>query len=87
MKGTVEAPQCGYSNTVVRILKGLGVKSIKGVNILNDPILRDQVKVYSNWPTYPQLYVKGKFVGGCDIVKEMENSGDLKNLLTENKVI
>lgn len=69
MKGSVDRPQCGYSNTVVKILQQLGVKNIKGVNILADPIMREQVKVYSDWPTYPQLYVKGKFVGGCDIVR------------------
>ena len=87
MKGTPQYPQCGYSNTVVKILQGLGVKDIKGVNILSDIILRDQVKIYSNWPTYPQLYIKGKFVGGCDIVREMAASGDLKTLLADNQVI
>ena len=59
MKGTVDRPQCGYSNAVVRILQESGIKNIKGINILADPVMRDQVKIYSNWPTYPQLYLKG----------------------------
>ena len=65
----------------------MGVKNLKGINILQDLIMREQVKAYSNWPTYPQLYVKGKLVGGCDIVKEMNNDGSLKELLATNKLI
>jgi monothiol glutaredoxin len=76
MKGTPQFPQCGFSATVVSILDGLGVK-FTGVNVLADPAIRDGVKTYSNWPTIPQLYVDGEFVGGCDIVKQMSASGEL----------
>ena len=80
MKGTAEAPQCGFSAVVVQILTGLEV-SFKVVNVLMDPNVRDGVKKFSNWPTIPQLYIKGEFVGGCDIVKEMYQSGELQALL------
>src|SRR5215470_9136845 len=80
MKGTPQMPQCGFSGTVVQILNHLGVP-FKGVNVLASSELRQGIKDYSSWPTIPQLYVKGEFVGGCDIVREMFESGELKDLL------
>lgn len=80
MKGTAGQPQCGFSNQVVRILDHLGV-DYSDVNVLADPDIREGVKVFSNWPTIPQLYVKGEFIGGCDIVREMFQTGELKTLL------
>jgi len=80
MKGTRQFPACGFSNAVVQILKKEGA-SFETFNILADPEMRQAVKEFSNWPTYPQLYVDGKFVGGCDIVTEMHESGELKQLL------
>lgn len=80
MKGTAEQPQCGFSNVVVQILDHLGVE-FEDVNVLADPELREGVKAFANWPTIPQLYVKGEFVGGCDIVREMFQTGELKALL------
>jgi monothiol glutaredoxin len=80
MKGTPVFPQCGFSAAVVQILTHLGVK-FKGIDVLADPALRQGVKDFSSWPTVPQLYVKGEFVGGCDIVREMFESGELKDLL------
>lgn len=80
MKGTKHFPQCGFSATVVEILKRTGVP-FETVNVLADPAIREGIKVYSNWPTIPQLYVKGQFIGGCDIVREMYESGELKELL------
>jgi len=80
MKGTPVFPQCGFSAAVVQILTQMGVK-FKGVDVLLDPSLRQGVKDYSEWPTIPQLYVKGEFVGGCDIVREMYESGELAALL------
>src|SRR5271156_5435676 len=77
MKGTPVFPQCGFSAAVVQILTTLGVK-FKGVDVLKDPAIRQGIKEFSNWPTIPQLYVKGEFVGGCDIVSEMFESGELK---------
>ena len=85
MKGTPIFPQCGFSAAVVQVLSQLGVK-FKGVDILTDPPLRDGIKQFSNWPTIPQLYVKGEFVGGCDIVREMFESGELQQVLTEKGV-
>ena len=85
MKGTPQFPQCGFSGQVVQILDYLGVP-YKGVNILEDEELRQGIKEYSNWPTIPQLYVKGEFVGGCDIVREMFQSGELQSLLSEKGV-
>ncbi|GAB9463152.1 Grx4 family monothiol glutaredoxin [Globisporangium polare] len=84
MKGTPSAPQCGFSMQVVRILHGQGV-SFDSVNVLDHPEIRDGVKEYSQWPTIPQLYVKGEFVGGCDIVTDMNKSGELAELLVEYK--
>ncbi len=80
MKGTPEAPQCGFSMAVSNMLKILNVK-FKGINVLEDQKLRDGIKVFSDWPTIPQLYIKKEFVGGCDIVKEMFENGELKNYL------
>ena len=76
MKGTPDAPQCGFSMTVANILKIMNVK-FKGVNVLENQNLREGIKEYSEWPTIPQLYVKNEFIGGCDIIKEMYDSGEL----------
>ena len=86
MKGTPQFPQCGFSGQVVQILDHLGVV-YKGLNVLESTELRDGIKAYSNWPTIPQLYVKGEFVGGCDIVKQMFQSGELKPFLAQQGVI
>ena len=85
MKGTPDAPQCGFSMAVSNMLKILEV-SFKGVNVLEDQSLREGIKVYSDWPTIPQLYVKKEFIGGCDIVKEMYESGDLKKVLDDKGI-
>jgi monothiol glutaredoxin len=85
MKGTPQFPQCGFSGQVVQILNYLGVP-YKGINVLEDPALRDGVKAYSNWPTIPQLYVKGEFVGGCDIAREMFQAGELQQLFAEKGI-
>jgi monothiol glutaredoxin len=82
MKGTPTFPQCGFSSQVVQILDYLGV-DYKGVNVLENMDVREGIKEYSNWPTIPQLYVKGEFVGGCDIVREMFQEGELKTYLTD----
>ncbi len=86
MKGTPEFPQCGFSGQVVQILDHVGVP-FKGLNVLESPELRDGIKMYSNWPTIPQLYVKGEFVGGCDIVREMFQAGELQQLFSEKGVV
>ena len=85
MKGTPVFPQCGFSAAVVQILSHMGVK-FKGIDVLSDPSVRQGIKEFSNWPTIPQLYVKGEFVGGCDIVREMFETGELKQLLEEKGV-
>jgi len=85
MKGTPVFPQCGFSAAVVQILTHLGVK-FKGVDVLADPALRQGIKDFSSWPTIPQLYVKGEFVGGCDIVREMFQAGELLTLLKDKGV-
>ena len=85
MKGTPVFPQCGFSAAVVQILTETGVK-FKGVDVLMAPPLREGVKQFSSWPTIPQLYVKGEFVGGCDIVREMYETGELKQFLSEKGV-
>ncbi len=85
MKGTPVFPQCGFSATVVQVLSLLGVK-FKGVNVLDDPEVREGVKRFSEWPTIPQLYVKGEFVGGCDIIREMYEAGELEELFTTRGV-
>src|SRR5712672_3865668 len=82
MKGTPQFPMCGFSGQVVQILDHLGV-SYKGLNVLENDELRNGIKAYSNWPTIPQLYVKGEFVGGCDIIREMFQAGELQDLLKE----
>jgi len=86
MKGVPDAPQCGFSMTVSNILKHLNV-NFKGINVLDDQNLRQGIKEYSDWPTIPQLYIKGEFIGGCDIVKEMFENGELKSLLENKKLI
>ena len=86
MKGVPEAPQCGFSMTVSNILKHLNI-NFKGINVLEDENIRMGIKEYSDWPTIPQLYIKGEFVGGCDIVKEMFEKGELKELLIKKKLI
>jgi monothiol glutaredoxin len=86
MKGVPESPQCGFSMTVSNILKYLKV-NFKGVNVLESQDLRQGIKDFSDWPTIPQLYVKGEFIGGCDIVKEMFENGELKTLLESKKLI
>ena len=86
MKGIPDAPQCGFSMTVSNILKHLNV-NFKGVNVLDDQNLRQGIKEFSDWPTIPQLYIKGEFVGGCDIVKELFENGELKQLLEQKKII
>ena len=85
MKGTPVFPQCGFSAAVVDVLSQLGVK-FHGINILIDPELREGIKEFSQWPTIPQLYVKGEFIGGCDIVREMAEAGELQALFTEKQV-
>ena len=85
MKGTPEVPQCGFSLAVSNVLKHLEV-NFKGVNVLEDSEIREGIKVYSDWPTIPQLYIKGKFVGGCDIVKEMFEKGEMQNILKSQKI-
>ena len=80
MKGTPVFPQCGFSAAVVGVLSHLGVQ-FRGVNVLDDDAVREGIKEFSNWPTIPQLYVKGEFVGGCDIVREMYETGELGELL------
>ena len=84
MKGTPDAPQCGFSMAVSNILKHLKV-DFKSINVLEDEKLRQGIKEYSDWPTIPQLYVKKEFIGGCDIVKELFESGELNKILKENK--
>jgi len=85
MKGTPDAPQCGFSMAVSNILKILEV-NFKGVNVLENQNLREGIKVYSDWPTIPQLYVKNEFVGGCDIIKEMYENGELLKLLEDKNI-
>ncbi len=85
MKGTKTMPQCGFSMQVAQILSHLGV-DFKDINVLEDMAVREGVKAYSNWPTIPQLYIKGEFVGGCDIVREMFQAGELQELLTTKGV-
>ena len=85
MKGTPEVPQCGFSSAVSNVLKHLNVK-FSGVNVLEDPKIRDGIKIYSDWPTIPQLYIKKEFIGGCDIVKEMYENGELKQLLDKHSI-
>ena len=85
MKGTPVFPQCGFSAAVVQILTHMGVK-FKGIDVLSDPEIRQGIKEFSSWPTIPQLYVKGEFVGGCDIVREMFEAGELSDFLKNKGV-
>ena len=85
MKGTPEFPMCGFSGQVAQILDHLGVP-YKGINVLESDELRQGIKAYANWPTIPQVYVKGEFIGGCDIVREMFQAGELQNMLAEKGV-
>ncbi|MFA7429969.1 MAG: Grx4 family monothiol glutaredoxin [Rhodospirillaceae bacterium] len=85
MKGTPAFPQCGFSSAVVQVLTQLGVK-FKGINVLENDEIRQGIKEFASWPTIPQLYVKGEFVGGCDIVREMAASGELAQLLRDKNV-
>ncbi len=85
MKGTPDAPQCGFSMAVSNILKILEV-NFKGVNVLENQNLREGIKIFSDWPTIPQLYVKKEFIGGCDIIKEMYESGELKKMLEDKGI-
>jgi len=85
MKGTPQFPQCGFSANAVEILKACGVTDLFTVNVLEDPDVRQGIKEYANWPTIPQLYVNGEFVGGSDIMREMYQSGELQKLLAEEK--
>ena len=86
MKGTPDSPQCGFSMAVSNLLKHLNV-NFKGINVLESQSLRQGIKDYSDWPTIPQLYIKGEFIGGCDIVKEMFEKGDLKKIFEEKSLI
>ena len=81
MKGTPQAPQCGFSGATVQLLKACGVPDFASVDVLADPEIREGIKAYSNWPTVPQLYIKGEFVGGADIVREMYSQGELQKLI------
>ena len=85
MKGTPDAPQCGFSMAVTNMLKILEV-NFKGINVLESQTLREGIKTFSDWPTIPQLYIKKEFVGGCDIVKEMYESGDLKKVFDDKNI-
>ena len=85
MKGTPAFPMCGFSASVVQILNNMGVK-FNSINVLDNEKMREGIKNYSNWPTIPQLYVKEEFIGGCDIVKEMFEKGELQNMLKEKKI-
>jgi len=85
MKGTPVFPQCGFSGQVVQILSYLGVP-FKGINVLDDDNLREGIKAFSNWPTIPQLYIKGEFIGGCDIIREMFEEDELRQYLTDNGI-
>ena len=86
MKGTKSAPMCGFSSLVTQILDRVGVQNYKDVNVLADDAVRQGIKDFTDWPTIPQLYVKGEFIGGCDIVREMYESGELQQLLKEKGV-
>jgi monothiol glutaredoxin len=83
MKGTPQFPQCGFSSNAVQILKACGVNDAFTVNVLTEPEIREGIKAYANWPTIPQLYIKGQFIGGSDIMKEMYQNGELQKLLSE----
>lgn len=86
MKGTKDFPQCGFSAVVSQVLKNLKVE-FTDINVLSDPEIREAIKEFSDWPTIPQLYIKGEFIGGCDIVKEMFQTGELQDLLKDKQII
>lgn len=86
MKGTAQMPQCGFSAVVVQVLNSLNVP-FKDINVLADQEIRQGIKDFSNWPTIPQLYIDGEFIGGCDIVREMHQTGELQTLLSEKQII
>ena len=86
MKGSRKLPQCGFSSTVVEILKRVGVSEYKDINVLLDMEIREGIKKFTDWPTIPQLYVKGEFIGGCDIIREMYEDGELEQLLKDNDI-
>lgn len=86
MKGNKKLPQCGFSATVAAVLERLGISDYKDVNVLADQEIREGIKQFANWPTIPQLYVKGEFIGGCDIVRDMYQSGELQALLKEKGI-
>ncbi len=86
MKGTPDAPQCGFSMAVSNMLKIMNVK-FQGINVLEDQNLREGIKIYSDWPTIPQLYIKKEFIGGCDIVKEMYENGELKKVFEDKSIV
>jgi len=81
MKGTPQSPQCGFSGATVKLLQACGMQNFTAVDVLADPEIREGIKVYSNWPTVPQLYIKGEFIGGADIVREMYAQGELQKLI------
>ena len=83
MKGTPQSPMCGFSAAAVQMLHACNVSQFFAVNVLDDPAIRDGIKKFANWPTIPQLYVRGEFIGGCDIMREMHASGELKSLLDD----
>ena len=86
MKGSKKLPQCGFSATVAAVLERLGIAEYKDVNVLADPEIREGIKAFAEWPTIPQLYIKGEFIGGCDIVRDMYQSGELQTLLKEKGI-
>ncbi len=86
MKGSKKLPQCGFSATVAAVMERLGISDYHDVNVLADAEIREGIKAYTNWPTIPQLYVKGEFIGGCDIVRDMYQSGELQTLLKEKGI-
>ncbi len=87
MKGTPQFPQCGFSAALVDVLRQVGLSEVTVVNVLEDDAVRQGIKEYANWPTIPQLYIKGEFVGGSDIVREMYESGELKTLLSDAGIV
>lgn len=87
MKGTPTAPQCGFSRAVVQVLQANGIERFGAVNVLEDQEIRQGIKEYSEWPTIPQVYIKGEFVGGCDVVVEMHRSGELEELLVREGIV
>ena len=86
MKGSKKLPQCGFSATVAAVMERLGIAEYRDINVLMDAEIREGIKAFTNWPTIPQLYVKGEFIGGCDIVREMYQSGELQALLKDKGI-